>query len=94
MHMITMQLVGSRGTAGAPENLRELLAAHFDPADRIEHLWVGARPDRIDLVFFVIADCEAEALLAAHAACRRALDRTPRLTAWHMPDTGGGRLPL
>jgi hypothetical protein len=91
MYMITLRLVG---TPAAPDNLRELLTAHFDPADRIEHLWTRADGDRIDLVLFVLAECEAEALLTARAACLRAIAHTPRLVAWRLSDTadaGDGR---
>ncbi|MET9607010.1 hypothetical protein ABZZ17_18315 [Streptomyces sp. NPDC006512] len=92
--MITMRLVGSRGATAAPDDLRELLTAQFDPADRIEHLWARAGHDQIDLVLFVLADCEAEALLTARAACLRAVERAPRLTAWHLSDTADGDGPL
>ncbi|MFI5548007.1 hypothetical protein ACIA6E_29985 [Streptomyces sp. NPDC051815] len=94
MYMITMRLVGSHRTSAAPADLRELLTAHFDPADRIEHLWTRADGDRIDLVLFVLAGCEAEALLTARAACLRAVAHTPRLVAWRLSDTadaGDGR---
>ncbi|WP_307711211.1 hypothetical protein [Streptomyces sp. V4I23] len=85
--MITIRLVGSRGTPAAPARLRELLTAHFAPADRIEHLWLRTSAGQIDMVLFILAGSEAEALLAAHAACGRALDRSPQLTAWRMHDT-------
>ncbi|MFB6580516.1 MULTISPECIES: hypothetical protein [unclassified Streptomyces] len=70
-----------------PDDLRELLTAHFDPVDRIEHLWTRVDGDRIDLVLFVLAGCEAEALLTARAACLRAVAHTPRLVAWRLSDT-------
>ncbi|KND38774.1 hypothetical protein [Streptomyces stelliscabiei] len=84
MYMITMRLVG---TPAAPDDLRELLTARFHSADRIEHLWTRADGERIDLVLFVLAECEAEALLTARAACLRAIAHTPRLAAWRLPDT-------
>ncbi|MFJ9079640.1 hypothetical protein ACIRO3_31045 [Streptomyces sp. NPDC102278] len=85
MHMITMRLVGP-GTHPAPATLTELLMARFTPADRVEHLWTRVEPGRIDLVLFLLADCEAEALLAARAACLRAIEHTPRLTTWRLSD--------
>ncbi|MER7108782.1 hypothetical protein [Streptomyces sp. NPDC000229] len=81
--MITMRLVG---TPAAPDDLRELLTAHFDSADRIEHLWTRVDGDRVDLVLFVLAECEAEALLTARAVCLRAIAHTPRLAAWRLSD--------
>ncbi|MCX4783666.1 hypothetical protein [Streptomyces sp. NBC_01264] len=93
--MITMRLAGPGQATSAPaDGLRDLLAVHFAPTDRIEHLWAGTGPDGIDLVFFVLAGCEAEALLLAHAACRRALHHTPQLAAWRMPDYGNGERHL
>ncbi|MEV5864345.1 hypothetical protein AB0L83_32070 [Streptomyces sp. NPDC052071] len=86
MYMIPLHLVGFRGTTEAPNDFKELLTAHFAPTDRIEHLWARTDPGRIDLVLFILADCEAEALLTARAACIRAVERTPRLFAWHLSD--------
>ncbi|MER6393855.1 hypothetical protein ACFXEL_30175 [Streptomyces sp. NPDC059382] len=85
MHMITMRLVGP-GPHTAPATLNELLMARFTPADRVEHLWTRVGPGRIDLVMFLLADCEAEALLTARAACLRAIEHTPRLTTWRLSD--------
>lgn len=93
MHMITMRLVGPSQPPAAQEDLRELLSTHIAPADRIEHLSVRALPGQIDLVLFILAECEAEALLAAHAACLRALRLTPRLVDWHLCDASGGEGP-
>ncbi|MFD6877222.1 hypothetical protein [Streptomyces sp. NPDC060075] len=87
MYMISMRLVGSHGTPAAPDDLKELLTAQFDPVDRIEHLWTRVDGDRIDLVLFVLAGCEAEALLTARAACLRAVAHTPRLMTWSLSDT-------
>ncbi|MFF5365420.1 hypothetical protein ACFY4I_39565 [Streptomyces scabiei] len=82
--MITVRLVG---TPAAPDDLRELFTARFDSADRIEYLWTRADGERIDLVLFVLAECEAEALLTARAACGRAVAPTPRLAAWLLSNT-------
>ncbi|MFE6912278.1 hypothetical protein [Streptomyces erythrochromogenes] len=92
--MITFQLIGSCGTAPAPSDVRDFLTAHLAPADRIEHVTAtaGGSADRIDLVFFALADTEAEALLTARGACLRALDRAPELIGWRLSDgaTGDG----
>ncbi|MGW7456589.1 hypothetical protein [Streptomyces sp. NPDC054797] len=88
MHMITLQLLGSCGTVAAPNDVRDLLTAHLASGDRIEHVTAaaGGEADRINLVFFALADSEAEALLAARAACLRALERAPELIAWRLSD--------
>ncbi|MDB1087602.1 hypothetical protein PJ985_08485 [Streptomyces sp. ACA25] len=44
----------------------------------------------MDLVLFILAECEAEAFLAAHAVCLRALRRNPRLVGWRLRDASGG----
>ncbi|WP_141754136.1 hypothetical protein [Streptomyces subrutilus] len=53
----------------------------------------GLEADRIDLVFFALADSEAEALLTARGACLRALDRAPELIAWRLLGDAAGDGP-
>ncbi|MFD5880901.1 hypothetical protein [Streptomyces yangpuensis] len=93
--MITFQLIGSCGTVTTPSDVRDFLTAHLAPADRIEHVTAtaGASADRIDLVFFALADTEAEALLTAREACLRALDRAPELIAWRLSGGATGNGP-
>ncbi|MFE3143995.1 hypothetical protein [Streptomyces scopuliridis] len=93
MHMITMRLVGPDQPPADQEDLKDLLAVHLLPADRIEHLSVRVLPGQIDLVFFVLADGEAEALLAAHDACLQAL-RADRLTDWSLRGRASGEPPF
>lgn len=84
MHMINVRLVGPHHTP-APDKLTDLFASHFVPSDHIEHLWTRAGHGRIDLVLFLLAECEAEALLTARAACLRALASAP-LKDWRLSD--------
>lgn len=83
MHMITMRLVSSGPSNYGPDDLTEQLAVNFTPADRVEHLWTRASPGQIDIVFFLLADCEADALLTARAACLRTIER---LGSWRLAD--------
>ncbi|WP_406498912.1 hypothetical protein OG936_29925 [Streptomyces sp. NBC_00846] len=87
MHMITLRLVIPPGEQAAATEIAELFRAHFTPHDRIEHLWAHSAMGSVYLAFFLLADNEAEALLAARAACQRAIDRTPQLTRWQLPDS-------
>lgn len=84
MHMINMRLVSPRERP-APDKLTDLFSSHFVPSDRIEHVWTRAGHGRIDLVLFLLAECEAEALLTARAACVRALASAP-LKDWRLSD--------
>ncbi|WP_158939371.1 hypothetical protein [Streptomyces sp. NRRL S-87] len=84
--MITYRLSGRPPDRPAPPDIKELLTAAFAPADRIEHLWARSAPGRVDLVLFLLADCEATALLAGREACLRALRQSPRLDGWHLSD--------
>ncbi|MFH8609688.1 hypothetical protein ACH4D5_19635 [Streptomyces sp. NPDC018029] len=87
MHMITFRLTVPRGEQAAAADIGELLRDHFIPGDRIEHLWTRPTAGNVDLAFFLLADNEAEALLVARAACQRAIERTPRLARWRLPDS-------
>ncbi|MGY4983968.1 hypothetical protein ACWCYL_43815 [Streptomyces sp. 900105755] len=86
MHMITMRLVPLSAASLAPDQPSEPFLAQCTSADRVEHIWAQNRPDRIDLVFFVISEHEAEALLCARAVCERALSSDRRLVAWRLAD--------
>ncbi|MFF0219875.1 hypothetical protein [Streptomyces vinaceus] len=95
MYMITFKLIGSCESVTAPNDVRDLLTAHFVPADGVEHVTATAATgdDRIDLVLFSLANSEAEALLTARAACLRALERAPELIAWRLSDGAAGDGP-
>ncbi|MFD6433351.1 hypothetical protein [Streptomyces venezuelae] len=87
MYMITFRLAVPRGEQAAASDVGELLRVHFTPDDRIEHLWAHPTVGNVDLALFLLADNEAEALLVARAACQRALERTPWLARWRLPDS-------
>ncbi|MFF6954728.1 hypothetical protein ACFZAD_39780 [Streptomyces iakyrus] len=84
MYMINVRLVSPREKP-VPDKLTDLFTSHFVPADHIEHLWTRADRGQIDLVLFLLAECEAEALLTARAACLRALAST-QLRGWRLSD--------
>lgn len=84
MHMISVQLVSPR-EGPVPDMLTDLFTSYFLPADHIEHLWTRAGRGQIDLVLFLLAECEAEALLTARAACLRAL-ASAQLQGWRLSD--------
>lgn len=87
MHMITLRLIVPPGEQPAAADVAALLRAHVLPGDGIEHLWARAATGSVDLAFFLLAENEAEALLIAREACRRAIERAPQLTRWQLPDS-------
>lgn len=87
MHMIIIRLAVPREEQSAASDVGALLRVHFTPDDRIEHLWARPTSGGVDLAFFLLADNEAEALLVARAVCQRAIERTPRLARWRLPDS-------
>ncbi|MFD7748938.1 hypothetical protein ACFV2V_24305 [Streptomyces sp. NPDC059698] len=86
MHMITMRLVRSPGVLKDLETPSAVLMAQCTPADGVEHVWARSRQGHIDVVFFVLSGCEAEALLAARAVCERALSHEPAFASWRLTD--------
>ncbi len=85
MFLIAMQLIGPAGVPVSSDDLRRLLAAA--PVGRVEHIWVQTHSGLIDLVFFVLAECEAEAFLSVRATCLRAIESTFWLVDWRLCDT-------
>ncbi len=84
MHLIPIQLVGPASTPIDPQLLAYVIRSHAGPADRVEHLRVHVEPGRIGLALFLLAESEADAELAAHQLCRRALEDTPLLAQWQL----------
>jgi hypothetical protein len=84
MHLITTQLVGPTSASIDPQLLAYVIRSHAEPADQLEHLRVHAEPGRIGLAVFLLAESEADAELATHQLCRRALEGTPLLAQWQL----------
>ncbi|MGI5194073.1 hypothetical protein ACQEVY_10595 [Streptomyces sp. CA-288835] len=82
--MITMRLVHPPVAPKTPDKPSEVLMAQCTPADGVEHVWARTHQGHIDLVFFVLAECEANALLSARAVCERALSHEPALASWQL----------
>lgn len=85
MHIVRVGL--ARGETGRRwslpgEAVADLIWAHSRREDGVEHLRVRARPDRIDIVFFLCVPEEGSATETALRICRRLVAQVPALRGW------------
>ncbi|GAT70705.1 hypothetical protein HS048_18525 [Planomonospora sp. ID91781] len=73
--------------------LRDLVLALADPADRIEHVYGAVSAAGADLGLFVLQPTLEAAETAAERLCRRCLATSPRLAGWSLDGCAAGLVP-
>ncbi|WP_156046107.1 hypothetical protein [Herbidospora cretacea] len=90
MKMVALTLKRPSGnlTKITKETLQDLLWVHARAGDKLEHIYVRAGPEKIDLVFFLALTNSTTASIAANGIFRRALSSSPALCGWHADFAG------
>lgn len=90
MFMATATLVAARETKAAKLEsavVTDIVWAAAMPADDLEHVHAKTASGRIELTFFHRTASLADALSAAGAISRRALNSSPTLASWRIAVT-------
>lgn len=87
MIVVTIDTPGWRASAA---ELRAVLHASLTNVDRLEHLYLEAHPDRIDLSLYLQAPDEAHAAVMADQLCRRTMAAIAGARRWSMDVPGIG----
>ena len=73
---------------GAPE-LADVLWAHCESADGVEHIRCTSRPGQVGVVLFMKADDAESAVASARSVCERIIARVPALDGWRVDSCAG-----
>ncbi|HEX8632169.1 MAG TPA: hypothetical protein VF755_28755 [Catenuloplanes sp.] len=79
MYMVNVSIVHTvdRTKAKSTEALRELVLANVSGTDRVQHVYVRAGPNRIEVVLFVQAINRREADITGYRVCARTCTALP-----------------
>ncbi|WP_405016479.1 hypothetical protein OHV05_04695 [Kitasatospora sp. NBC_00070] len=77
--------IADRGDRAEVDQVVEVLWAHAEPVDRLEHAGGRAESDRVDLLLFLLPDHDTSAERRAAALLRRAHHASPLLRDRYLP---------